>query len=112
MDNYGWLSVLSILTSPPILLIHFKRWFYDESGVRHKNNDHVTFDLVLPWHSSTVYALTAIVVHEGEDNGGHYVAFVHQTNGSWYKYDDSKAPEIVSSETVRNQQAYLLFYVH
>ena len=100
-----------ILTSPPILLIHFKRWFHDEYLVENKNKDHVTLDFSLPWHASIMYTLTAVVVHEGEDNAGHYVAFVRQQNGTWFRYDDSHPPEIVSCETVGLQQAYLAFYV-
>ena len=104
-------KVTEIITLPPVLLIHLKRWFFDEHLVKHKNNEHVTYDFTFPWGATSVYSLTAVVVHEGEDNIGHYVAFVRQLNGAWFKYDDSRMPEEVPSSSVAAQIAYLLFYV-
>lgn len=41
---------------------------------------------------SPVYCLYAVVVHEGDMNvafSGHYVCYVKNTLGNWYKIDDS-----------------------
>jgi len=57
-----------------------------------------------------MYDLFAIVEHRGKNLGsGHYISYV-QKNGSWYVCDDQHV-RLVSSETVRNVQAYILFYI-
>ena len=56
------------------------------------------------------YRLQAVVSHLGTMEGGHYVAYVRHV-GCWFHCDDSRVVA-VDEATVRNCQAYLLFYSH
>jgi ubiquitin carboxyl-terminal hydrolase 36/42 len=42
---------------------------------------------------------------------GHYVAFVKDPRGGWFKMDDHKASPVSPSEVLK-VQAYMLFYIH
>ena len=113
-------KTLQLLTTPPSLVIHLKRF----RGSR-KLPHHVDFPLDLdlaPYMTQlppvppselpryTSYTLTGLVVHHGHSpSSGHYVAYVRSPSGSWACANDS----FVSPVTVRevlSQQAYLLFY--
>lgn len=57
-----------------------------------------------------MYDLCGVVRHMGGVSGGHYVAFARQhVTNKWYKFDDKDVEE-VSEDTVRKQEAYVLFY--
>jgi hypothetical protein len=46
----------------------------------------------------------------GGVSGGHYIAFARQhVTNKWYKFDDKDVEE-VSEDTVKKQEAYVLFY--
>ncbi|KAK3280653.1 ubiquitin-specific protease ubp2 [Cymbomonas tetramitiformis] len=55
------------------------------------------------------YELAAVVEHSGQLEGGHYVAYV-QSGGRWYLCNDQWVTRVHES-TVRNCEAYLLYYV-
>ncbi len=74
-----------------------------------KYSAHVQFPVLLPWDAH-VYTLTSIVVHAGEDNSGHYIAYVSHADNTWYAYDD-RACRAVNFAMVQEQAAYLLFYM-
>lgn len=58
----------------------------------------------------TVYDLVAVIVHHGTAGGGHYTCYaLNGPSGQWMEFDDSSVRP-VSSETVANCQAYVLFY--
>lgn len=59
--------------------------------------------------SSMKYELFAVVQHSGFLWRGHYVAYCLGKNGKWMLFNDAKVKE-VSEQTVREAQAYLLFY--
>jgi hypothetical protein len=42
---------------------------------------------------------------------GHYVAFVKDPRGGWFKMDDHKTSPVSLSEVLK-VQAYMLFYIH
>ncbi|XP_017785154.1 PREDICTED: ubiquitin carboxyl-terminal hydrolase 32 isoform X2 [Nicrophorus vespilloides] len=57
------------------------------------------------------YQLYAVVSHSGMLNGGHYISYACNPNGSWYCYNDSSCRECVSqnceSKHVKQQQQHV-----
>lgn len=43
-------------------------------------------------------------------NGGHYISYAANPNGSWYCYNDSSCREIPTRPKIDPSTAYLLFY--
>lgn len=43
-------------------------------------------------------------------NGGHYISYASNPNGSWYCYNDSSCREISGHPNIDPGSAYLLFY--
>lgn len=108
---------LTILEAPNVLTIALKRY---QSGKYGKLNKTVHFPEYLnlaPYmrgsdDNSPVYRLYAVVVHNGHMNAtfsGHYVCFVKNTQGKWFKADDSMVKE-VDVQKVLSQGAYMLLY--
>jgi len=56
-----------------------------------------------------MYDLFAVVCHRGTFQGGHYIAYVKAADHKWYLCDDA-CITIVNEDTVKNSQAYMLFY--
>lgn len=48
--------------------------------------------------------------HSGMLNGGHYISYASNPNGSWYCYNDSSCREIPNQPNIDPGSAYLLFY--
>ncbi|XP_054718307.1 ubiquitin carboxyl-terminal hydrolase 22-like [Uloborus diversus] len=59
--------------------------------------------------SDKSFALFAVVKHLGNEEGGHYVAYVRQHGNEWYLCDD-QIVQRVSLEDVLQSEGYLLFY--
>jgi len=122
---------LSIKRLPPVLSIHLKRFSHtkDKSS---KLETPVSFPLTLdmapyttshqntmskPQHSAfetaassaAKYTLSAVIVHKGEINSGHYVSYAREGK-DWFLFDDSKVVLAAESEVLA-AQAYLLVYV-
>lgn len=66
------------------------------------------------------YTLHCIVIHEGEDNSGHYYSYIkNHIEGYWYKYDDHRVTEVAEEKvlseaygtTKLKTSAYLVMYV-
>lgn len=55
------------------------------------------------------YTLSAVIVHKGEMNSGHYVSYAREGR-EWFLFDDSKVV-LVGEGEVLAAQAYLLIYV-
>ncbi|GIM04826.1 hypothetical protein Vretimale_9290 [Volvox reticuliferus] len=74
-----------------------------------------TIDLqpfMLPGHSGpgdVTYELAGIVVHHGDLEGGHYVAYIRGNGDTWWCKNDDCAVK-VPLEEVLVQKAYMLFY--
>ncbi|GIM04825.1 hypothetical protein Vretimale_9290 [Volvox reticuliferus] len=74
-----------------------------------------TIDLqpfMLPGHSGpgdVTYELAGIVVHHGDLEGGHYVAYIRGNGDTWWCNNDDCAVK-VPLEEVLVQKAYMLFY--
>ncbi|XP_051127059.1 ubiquitin carboxyl-terminal hydrolase 17-like [Andrographis paniculata] len=108
---------LSVLEAPNILTIVLKRF---QTGNLGKLNKLVRFPEVLnlsPYMSGIgdkqpTYQLYAVVVHLGSMNtadSGHYVSYIKDFRGNWFRVDDSKVSH-VDLETVLSVEAYILFY--
>ncbi|KAG6539082.1 ubiquitin carboxyl-terminal hydrolase 17-like [Zingiber officinale] len=107
---------LTILEAPNVLTIVLKRF---QSGKFGKLNKAVRFSEYLDLarymsgdDKSPVYRLYAVIVHIDTMNAsfsGHYVCYVKDRHGKWYKIDDSKV-QPVELEVVLSKGAYMLLY--
>lgn len=122
---------------PPILHLHLLRFQYDPmTNNSVKFNDRFEFTekinldkyLEKPEETPANYVLHAVLVHSGDNHGGHYVVFINpRGDGSWCKFDDdvvSSVPKTAAIDqnyggteddfmlNVRNcTNAYMLVYV-
>ncbi|CAF1861592.1 unnamed protein product [Brassica oleracea var. botrytis] len=109
---------LSIRSAPNILTVALKRFQGGRFGKLNKRISFPeTFDLG-PYMSccggkgSDVYKLYAVIVHLDMLNAsffGHYICYVKDFRGDWYRIDDSEV-EKVELEDVLSQRAYMLLY--
>ncbi|PKA64439.1 Ubiquitin carboxyl-terminal hydrolase 15 [Apostasia shenzhenica] len=108
---------LSLHEVPNILTIVLKRF---QTGRYGKINKCVTFpDLLdmIPFvtagaDSPPLYMLYAVVVHLDTLNAsfsGHYVSYVKDLQGTWFRIDDSEV-QVVPLSQVMSEGAYMLFY--
>ncbi|CAL0332211.1 unnamed protein product [Lupinus luteus] len=108
---------LTVKRAPNILTIAFKRF---QSGRFGKLNKRVAFPEILnlsPYKSETgdgsdIYKLYAVVVHLDMLNAsffGHYICYIKDFQGNWYRVDDGKVTS-VELEEVLSQGAYMLLY--
>ncbi|KAJ6830081.1 ubiquitin carboxyl-terminal hydrolase 15 [Iris pallida] len=108
---------LSVYEVPNILTIVLKRF---QTGKYGKINKCVTFPEMLDMipfvtdaaDSPPLYMLYGVVVHVGTLNAsfsGHYISYVKDAQGSWFKVDDSQVLA-VSLNDVMSEGAYMLFY--
>lgn len=106
---------LTIHEAPPVLILHLKRF----SIFGKKINKHISygeeFDLE-PYMSKETeqdakYKLCGVLVHSGNScHSGHYYSYVKNSNGVWYRMDDSRVAQ-VQQKAALEQHAYILFYV-
>lgn len=108
---------LSLHEVPNILTIVLKRF---QTGKYGKINKCVTFPELLdmiPFVTGTadsppLYMLYAVVVHLDTLNtsfSGHYVSYVKDIQGTWFRIDDSEVQAVPLSQ-VMSEGAYMLFY--
>ncbi|KAL3361496.1 hypothetical protein AABB24_014399 [Solanum stoloniferum] len=108
---------LMVRRAPNILTIALKRF---QSGRFGKLNKRVTFPESLdlhPYMSETgdgndIYKLYAVIVHVDMLNAsffGHYICYIKDFRGSWYRIDDCKVVNVDLDE-VLSQGAYMLLY--
>ena len=99
---------------PPVLILHLKRFQYDNTGGTQKIWKEVGYPLDLdlpkelfPSHlrgrlsaSPPRYRLTAVIYHHGKSaSGGHYTVDVrHQVSRQWLRLDDTAIHDIRSEE--------------
>lgn len=109
---------LSVFKAPNVATFQFKRFDADRIfGGKITKFISYPEDLDLrPYMSDTLsqsplkYQLNAVLVHIGHSSSsGHYYCFVKNSNGFWYRMDDSVV-SIVNKNNVLQQQAYVLFY--
>lgn len=108
---------LSLHEVPNILTVVLKRFQTGEYG---KINKCVSFPEMLdmiPFVTRTadmppLYLLYAVVVHLDTLNAsfsGHYVSYVKDLQGTWFRIDDSEV-QVVPLSQVMSEGAYMLFY--
>ncbi|KAJ6828991.1 ubiquitin carboxyl-terminal hydrolase 19-like [Iris pallida] len=108
---------LTVHQAPNILTIALKRF---QSGRFGKLNKRVTFPENLnltPYMSGNddgtdLYSLYAVVVHLDMLNAsffGHYICYIKDFEGHWYRVDDCKVSNVEVDE-VLSQGAYMLLY--
>ncbi|CAO1625929.1 unnamed protein product [Sympodiomycopsis kandeliae] len=121
--------------TPPVLILHLKRFFYDEVGGVQKNSKEVGYsdtldvggEMVSPpkrLEGSVRYKLFGVVYHHGRyASGGHYtVDVLRQDSSSWVHFDDTMFNSVAKEHVGRKAGAlpehgpghdglaYLLFY--
>ncbi|KAL2489051.1 ubiquitin carboxyl-terminal hydrolase 16-like [Forsythia ovata] len=108
---------LRVLEAPNVLTIALKRFQADKFG---KLNKRIRFPEILnmaPYMSGTsdkspIYQLYGVVVHLDVMNAtfsGHYVCYIKNNQGRWFKADDSTV-QVVELEKVLTKDAYMLLY--
>ncbi|XP_027341225.1 ubiquitin carboxyl-terminal hydrolase 15 isoform X2 [Abrus precatorius] len=109
---------LSIHEAPNILTIVLKRF---QEGRYGKINKCITFPEMLdmiPFMTGTgdippLYMLYAVVVHLDTLNAsfsGHYVSYVKDMQGNWFRIDDIEVQPVLINQ-VMSEGAYILFYM-
>ncbi|PIN23230.1 Ubiquitin carboxyl-terminal hydrolase [Handroanthus impetiginosus] len=109
---------LDIQDAPNILTIVLKRF---QEGNYGKINKCITFPEMLdmvPFMTGTddippLYMLYAVVVHLDTSNAsfsGHYISYVKDLQGNWFRVDDTEVRPVALSQ-VMSEGAYILFYM-
>lgn len=123
------------LTFPPVLYLHLMRFQYDPlTDTNVKLNDRYAFPeqlkldefLKKPESTPADYTLLAVLVHSGDNYGGHYVVYINpHGKGKWLKFDDDVVSTCSTKEAIDNNfggnddtmgirnctNAYMLVYV-
>lgn len=107
---------------PPILIVHLKRFKYNEYGqVGSKNDANIRFPLE-GWDLShlvkskgsvtPIYDLYAVSNHIGGLRSGHYTALsLTRFDEQWVEFNDSTPRPITPQEVIKHRTAaYVLFY--
>lgn len=109
---------LRLATAPSVLVIHLKRFAFNDYGRLVRLHKRIQFPqkLEIGDYMSNLnkarpppYSLVGVLVHQGQTcASGHYLSFVKK-NGEWFKCNDSEV-SVVDESTVMMQQAYILMY--
>ncbi|KAJ6251398.1 ubiquitin carboxyl-terminal hydrolase [Anaeramoeba flamelloides] len=109
---------------PQICIIHLKRMNYASSKKR-KINKFIDFPFELDFspylqnngilnsqeENNNKYKLFAISEHEGNCMSGHYTSVCYNSlDSKWFRFNDSLIKQLNSSEQIKTNKAYILFY--
>jgi hypothetical protein len=101
------------------IVISLKRFEYEIKGgelSRKKIDDPVSLDdISLPLQADPSkmqkYRATSFIVHQGGLGGGHYIAYVQESDEQWYCYNDSSKTEVSDDDLIEAKtQAYVVKY--
>lgn len=100
---------------PPVLHLHLLRFQYDpQTDTNYKINDKYGFPEELDLYNYLdeeskasepypKYTLHAVLVHSGDNHGGHYVVYINpKGDGKWYKFDDDVVSQATKKEAIEN----------
>lgn len=100
---------------PPVLHLHLLRFQYDpQTDTNYKINDKYAFPEQLDLTNyldkeaksrepPPLYTLHAVLVHSGDNHGGHYVVYINpKGDGKWYKFDDDVVSQATKKEAIEN----------
>ncbi|TWW69657.1 Ubiquitin carboxyl-terminal hydrolase 7 [Takifugu flavidus] len=127
---------VKFLTFPPILHLQLMRFMYDpQTDQNIKINDRFEFPDQLPLDEflqkpdskdPANYILHAVLVHSGDNHGGHYVVYLNpKGDGKWCKFDDDVVSRCTKEEAIEHNygghdddlsvrhctNAYMLVYI-
>ncbi|XP_002733899.3 ubiquitin carboxyl-terminal hydrolase 7-like, partial [Saccoglossus kowalevskii] len=126
---------VTFLSFPPVLHLQLMRFQYDPAtDTNIKINDRFEFpeklnlDNFLQNKEPTpaLYTIHAVLVHSGDNHGGHYVVYINpKSDGKWCKFDDDVVSRCNKTEAIDNNfggheddisvkhstNAYMLVYI-
>lgn len=115
-NNISAIKKIEIWTTPPILVIQFKRF----NSLLQKNNSFINYPLdnfnikIITskyQNINTTYKLISVINHIGNMNGGHYYSYcIDEELKKWYEFNDSEVNEIPINNIINNN-AYMLYYI-
>ncbi|XP_037936694.1 ubiquitin carboxyl-terminal hydrolase 7-like [Teleopsis dalmanni] len=95
---------------PPVLHLHLMRFQYDpitDNSIKYNDRfefyEQINLDQFLLEKEKTPadYVLHAVLVHSGDNNGGHYVVFINpKADGQWFKFNDDLVSSCSKTEAI------------
>ena len=113
--NEDVMKCIKFWSLPTVLIVDFKRF----NNFNQKLNGIIDTPLigldlckyVIGYNKEQyIYELFGICNHSGGSQGGHYTAYIKNSNQKWYHFNDTDVKEIQNNENIISQKAYCLFY--
>lgn len=121
---------LYIWEPPEILIVHLKRFKTEYISPKYSKTSKTSSKVVFPMdglsldnnysplqikNNGVTYKLWSIVLHKGNCNCGHYIAYCRNpVNKLWYEFNDDTVihvPDETIEKEVITENAYVMFYV-